>query len=93
MAKKKQRRGRQSLASKALNGLGIAIGLSRIIEIVIRNFGNPANILPRIISGATGGLSEGSFDITEAIRFYVPMAATIPYAVFKSHIIKKFPMR
>ncbi len=95
MAKgKKKKSRRQSLASKFLNAVGIAIGFARPIQIVFNNIGNPANILPKMLSGLTFGLSgEGGFDLDEGTKMYAPVAAAVGYGSFKSFLVRKFPIR
>ncbi len=94
MAKGKKKRGRQSLVSKLLNAVGIAIGFARPIQIVINNIGNPGNILPKMLSGLTFGLSgEGGFDLDEGTKMYSPVGAAVGYGFFKSFLMRKFPIR
>ncbi len=93
MAKKKKRGRRQGLASKFLNAVGIAIGFARPIEILINNIGNPGNILPKLISGLTFGLSSGSLSLDEGARMYTPVIGAVGYGFFKSYLIRKFPVR
>ncbi len=94
MAKgKKKKSRRQSLASKFLNAVGIAIGFARPIQIVINNLGNPGNILPKMLSGLTFGLSEGSLSLDEGKKMYAPVGAAVGYGFFKSYLLRKFPVR
>ncbi len=93
MAKKKKRGRRQGTVSKLLNAVGIAIFFARPIEILARNIGTPENILEKVISGLTFGLSRGSFNRDEGVKMYVPMAASAIYGMTKSFIVRKFPVR
>ncbi len=94
MARRKKKRGRrQGLASKFLNAVGIAIGFARPIEILINNIGSPGNILPKLISGLTFGLSRGSLNLDEGARMYAPVGAAVGYGFFKTFLMRKFPIR
>ncbi len=93
VAAKKKKRGRQGLASKFLNAVGIAIGFARPIQIVFNNIGSPGNILPKMLSGLTFGLSEGSFDLQEGGKMYTPVGAAVGYGFFKTFLMRKFPIR
>ncbi len=79
--------------SKLLNAVGIAIGFARPIEILINNIGNPGNILPKMLSGLTFGLSEGSFSKGEGLKMYTPVGAAVGYGFFKTFLMRKFPIR
>lgn len=93
MAKDKGKTRRQGWASKLLNAVGIAIGFARPIMIVFNNFANPGNILPKMLSGLTFGLSEGSFQLDEGLKMYSPVGAAVGYGAFKSYLMRKFPIR
>ncbi len=94
MAKKKKRNGsKQGMFSKAVNIGILALGMSRILEIIFNNLGNPSAIPTLIIRGATAGLSTGSFSLKEGVRFYGPPAsAAVVKGVF-SWLRKKNPVR
>lgn len=92
MAKKKKSR-KQGMVSKIVNIGGIAIGLSRIIEIVMNNLGSPAQIPVHIINGATFGLAAGSFDMEQGVRFYTPLAGAYGYRKFMTFLLRRFPVR
>ncbi len=93
MAKKKKGRRKQGWVSKAINVGGLFLGLSNILFEVFTNLGNPRQIATNLIRGATFGLSEGSFDMAQGATFYGPIGATIPYRMFTSYLLKKFPVR
>ncbi len=93
MAKKKKGRRKQGIASKLINAGGIAIGFSRILEIVFNNLGNMGDIPKLIIRGATFGLSDGAFNIQEGARFYAPIGGAIAYRKFTTFLMKRFPIR
>ncbi len=92
MAKKNKSR-KQGMVSKLVSIGGIAIGLSRILELVFNNLGSPADIPKRIISGATFHLSEGSFIMDEGVRFYTPLAGAWGYRKFMTFLLRRFPIR
>ncbi len=90
---KKKRSRRQGIASKLLNAVGIAIGFARPIQILINNIGNPGNILPKMLSGLTFGLSEGSLRLDDGTKMYAPVGAAVGYGFFKTFLMRKFPIR
>ncbi len=92
-AKKKKSRGKQSMVSKAINIGGVLLGLSNILYEVFTNLTNPRQIGINIVRGATFGLSEGSFDLAQGATFYGPIAAVVPYRMFTSYLLRKFPVR
>ncbi len=93
MAKGKKGRRKQGWVSKAINVGGILLGLSNIIFEVYTNLGSPRQIAVNLVRGATFGLSEGSLDMAQGTTFYGPLAAVIPYRMFTSYLLKKFPVR
>ncbi|MEE9173337.1 MAG: hypothetical protein V3U41_10615 [candidate division NC10 bacterium] len=93
MAKKKKGRRKQGMVSKLINLGGIAIGLSRILEIIFNNISAPADIPKIIIRGASFGLAEGSFNMQEGLRFYAPLAGAVGYRMFTKFLFKRFPIR
>ncbi len=93
MAKKKKGRRKQGWVSKAINVGGLLLVLSNILYEVFTNLGNPRQIGINIVSGATFGLSQGSFDMAQGATFYGPIGAVIPYRMFTSYLLKKFPVR
>ncbi len=92
MAKKKKR-SKQGMFSKAVNIGMIALGMSRILEIVFNNITAPADISKIIIREATFGLSEGVFSLARGARFYSPPVAAIATKIVFSFIRKKNPVR
>ncbi len=93
MAKKRKNNHKQGWVSKAINIGGLLLGLSNIIYETFTNLGNPRQIAINLVRGATFGLSEGSFDTAQGATFYGPLAAVVPYRMFTSYLLKKFPMR
>ncbi len=81
------------MASTLLNAVGIAIGFARPLQIVFNNIGSPGNILPKLISGLTFGLSSGSLSLDEGARMYAPVGAAVGYGFFKTFLMRKFPIR
>ncbi len=92
MAKNKKRRGKQSLFSKAINAGLIALGFSRVLEILFSSQSFNAK-LSQIQRDATFGLSEGSFKLEAGLRMYTPAGAALALGALKSHLMKKFPVR
>ncbi len=92
MAKKRRRRGKQGLFSKALNASLIALGFSRVISILV----SPAAIdtkMTAIINGATFGLATGKFNLDIGLRMYTPAGAAIALGTLKTFLMRKFPVR
>ncbi len=81
------------MASKLLNAVGIAIGFARPIQILLNNIGSPGNILPKMLSGLTFGLSQGTFSKDEGLKMYTPVGAAVGYGFFKTFLMRKFPIR
>ena len=92
MAKKKKRRSKQGLFSKLTNVGLIALGMSRILEIVFNNLGSPGEIAPRIVDGATFGLST-EFNLQKGFSFYGPPVAAIGAGKVLQYLKRKFPVR
>ncbi len=92
MAKKKKNGGRQGMVSKAINIGLIALGFSRVIEIIITPMTWKSR-LSLIRTGATFGLSEGKFDWPAGLAMYTPGGAAIALGGLKSYLLKKFPVR
>ncbi len=93
MAKGKRKRSRQSTFSKVVNIGLIALGMSRVLELVFNNLGNPGAIPDRLISGATFHLAQGSFIMEEGAKFYGAPAAAISTGLVLKFLRKKFPVR
>ncbi len=93
MAKKKKGRSKQGWVSKAINVGGLLLGLSNIIFETFTNLGNPRQIAINLVRGATFNLSEGAFDPAQGATFYGPLAAVVPYRMFTSYLLKRFPVR
>ncbi len=92
MAKKRKRRGKQSLLSKAKNLGLIALGASRLLGILFTaaSAGDKAN---QIVREATFGLSTGEFDLNAGLLMYTPVAGSIALGTFLNFLMKKFPVR
>jgi len=93
MARKKKRRSKQGLFSKLTNVGLIALGMSRIIQIVFNNIGSPQEIAPRIIEGATFGLTTGGFNVAKGAAFYGPPVAAISTGKVLQWLKRHFPVR
>ncbi len=94
MAKGKKRSRRQGMVSKAINIGLIALGFSRVIEILIDpKFGSISNKFKVIQRDATFGLSEGKFNMKAGLRMYTPAGAAVGLGTLKSYLMKKFPVR
>ncbi len=93
MAKKKKGRRKQGWVSKSINIGGLLLGMSNILYEVFTNLTNPRQIAVNLARGATFGLSEGSFDMAQGASFYGPIGAVIPYRMFTSYLLRKFPVR
>lgn len=93
MAKKKKRSRKQKMVTTLINIGGIAIGLSRILEIIFNNLGNMGDIPKLIVRGASFGLSDGAFNLQEGARFYAPLGGAFAYRKFTSFLMKRFPIR
>lgn len=93
MAKKKGRRRKQSLFSKVTNVGLIALGLSRVLEIIFNNLGNPSAIPTLLVRGATFGLSSGGFSVDQGARFYGPPVAAITTGKVLQFLKRRFPVR
>lgn len=91
MAKKKRSR-KQKIASKLINAGGLAIGLSRFIEIFLQD-GFSTRALQRIRKGLTFGLAEGGFNLEAGLRMYGPVGASVGYREFTKYLMKRFPIR
>ncbi len=91
-AKDKKKGGRQGIVSKALNIGIIAIGFSRVIEILMASI-SMRDKFKAIQRGATFGLSEGKFDLQEGLKMYSPVGAAAGLGALKSYLLKKFPVR
>ena len=94
MAKKRNKKNRQGLFSKAINIGGILIGLARPIEVLI-NQGFSVAALQNILRGLSFGLVDGvsSFSFDEGFRMYAPVLGAVGYREFTKYLMRKFPIR
>ncbi len=92
MVAAKKKRGRQSMISKGLNALGIAIGLAEPIRIAVTH-GFSYDTFKVLLRGLTFGLSEGSVDLQAGLQRYTPVGAAVGYGTLKSYLLRKFPIR
>ncbi len=92
MAKKKQRRGRQSLVSKVKNLGLLALGASRILGILFTG-ASMAEKADQIVREATFGLSAGDFDLNAGLLMYTPVGGALALGTFLNFLLRKFPVR
>ncbi len=92
MAKKKKT-SKQGIFSKLVNVGFLALGMSRVLEIVFNNITAPADIPKIIIREATFGLSEGAFSMARGARFYGPPVASILTKMVFNFVRKRNPVR
>ncbi len=92
MAKKRKRRGKQSLLSKAKNLGLIALGASRLLGILFTG-ASMAEKADQILRESTFGLSKGSFDLNAGLLMYAPVGGALALGTFLNFLLRKFPVR
>ncbi len=93
-AKNKKKGGKQGWVSKGINAGLIALGFSRVIELIIFHRGGGfGEVAKEIKREATFGLSEGSFDLKAGLRMYTPAGAAAGLGALKTYLLKKYPVR
>ena len=92
MAKKKGRRRKQGLISKAMNIGLIALGFSRVITLALR--GDFLAIQNEATFGLAGaGTATSGFDLDAGLRIYSPAGAAVGLGFLKTYLMRKFPVR
>ncbi len=92
MAKKKNRRRRQGLLSKAINVGLVALSFARPLEILFSKV-PIATKIQQILRGATFGLSEGTFALESGLAMYSPVGAAAALGFVKKYALRHFPVR
>lgn len=86
---------KQGWAGKLMNAGLIALGFSRVIEIIATRLTAraPQFIPADIVHDATFGLADGNFDLNAGLRMYTPAAGAIALGKLKQYLMRKFPVR
>ncbi len=95
MVKHKKKRSKQGLFSKAINAGLIALGFSRVLELIFTAAGRGGfgPTVQAISDEATFGLMQGKLDLAAGARMYLPAGAAAALGGIKSYALKKFPVR
>lgn len=95
MANPKPKKRKQGVVSKVINGLLIALGFARPIQLLLNV--PISRAIDSIIEEATFGLVRGgglaSFDLGRGLRMYSPAGAAAGLGYMKSYLMRKFPVR
>ncbi len=92
MAKKRRRRGKQGLFSKAINIALTLLAFARPIQIAFSAKG-PNTKLAQVIDEATFGLANGTFNLQKGLQMYTPVGAALALGTLKKFVMRKFPVR